>query len=151
MKNSKIIITVLITIIILGVVGFTLNNKVLKSNDRMSYLEEELKSLENQIVELENEVEESEEKYKELEETQKEKEKAEEKEEIKETKIEIESNKETESKTTTESNSNKIDELISEKQSIIAKKKVSRDGREQKALGKRIGEIEREISNLKRK
>ncbi|MEI5994146.1 hypothetical protein [Candidatus Enterococcus mansonii] len=43
----------------------------------------------------------------------------------------------------------KINALIQEKQELINKKKVSRDPQEQKALGIRIGEIEREIQALK--
>ncbi|EOH96756.1 hypothetical protein UAW_01714 [Enterococcus haemoperoxidus ATCC BAA-382] len=43
----------------------------------------------------------------------------------------------------------KINALIKEKQEVINKKKVSRDPQEQKALGIRIGEIEREIQALK--
>lgn len=46
-------------------------------------------------------------------------------------------------------NTEKINELIQEKQEAINKKKVSRDWQEQKALGIRIGEIEREIQALK--
>jgi cell fate (sporulation/competence/biofilm development) regulator YlbF (YheA/YmcA/DUF963 family) len=43
----------------------------------------------------------------------------------------------------------KINALIQEKQEVINKKKVSRNGLEQKALGIRLGEIEREIQALK--
>ncbi|EOL50761.1 hypothetical protein ACWOET_08245 [Enterococcus caccae] len=46
-------------------------------------------------------------------------------------------------------NTTKINALIQEKQEVINKKKVSRDPQEQKALGIRIGEIEREIQALK--
>ena len=42
----------------------------------------------------------------------------------------------------------KVDELIKEKNELIQKKKSSRNGIEQKELGMRIGEIEREISKL---
>ncbi|MGX7137967.1 hypothetical protein RV15_GL003191 [Enterococcus silesiacus] len=47
-------------------------------------------------------------------------------------------------------NTAKINALIQEKQEAINKKKVSRDWQEQKALGIRIGEIEREIQALKK-
>lgn len=47
-------------------------------------------------------------------------------------------------------NTARINELIAEKQTIIARKKVSRDKQEQKALGMRIGQIEKEISLLKK-
>jgi len=47
-------------------------------------------------------------------------------------------------------NTAKINALIQEKQEVINKKKVSRDKNEQKALGIRIGEIEREIQALKK-
>ncbi|MGX7263585.1 hypothetical protein [Enterococcus crotali] len=47
-------------------------------------------------------------------------------------------------------NTAKINALIQEKQEAINKKKVSRDPQEQKALGIRIGEIEREIQALKK-
>ncbi|MFD2307629.1 hypothetical protein [Enterococcus termitis] len=43
----------------------------------------------------------------------------------------------------------KINALIQEKQEVINKKKVSKNGLEQKALGIRLGEIEREIQALK--
>ncbi|MBO0473827.1 hypothetical protein IGL98_000160 [Enterococcus sp. DIV0840] len=46
-------------------------------------------------------------------------------------------------------NTAKINALIQEKQEVINKKKVSRNSQEQKALGIRIGEIEREIQALK--
>ncbi|WP_207695976.1 hypothetical protein DOK67_0001134 [Enterococcus sp. DIV0212c] len=46
-------------------------------------------------------------------------------------------------------NTAKINALIQEKQELINKKKVSKNGLEQKALGMRIGEIEREIKALK--
>lgn len=47
------------------------------------------------------------------------------------------------------SNADKINALIKEKQEVVAQKRVSRDWREQKDLGIRIGEIEREIAALK--
>ncbi|MGX7149643.1 hypothetical protein [Enterococcus ureasiticus] len=47
-------------------------------------------------------------------------------------------------------NTAKINALIQEKQEVINKKKVSRNSQEQKALGIRIGEIEREIQALKK-
>ncbi|EOH95740.1 hypothetical protein UAY_03166 [Enterococcus moraviensis ATCC BAA-383] len=47
-------------------------------------------------------------------------------------------------------NTAKINALIQEKQELINRKKVSRDPQEQKALGIRIGEIEREIKVLKK-
>lgn len=52
-------------------------------------------------------------------------------------------------KVSTSSNTDKINQLIKEKQEVVAKKKVSTDWREQKALGIRLGEIEREIAALK--
>ncbi|WP_314068269.1 hypothetical protein [uncultured Vagococcus sp.] len=52
-------------------------------------------------------------------------------------------------KVSTSSNMDKINLLIKEKQEVVAKKKVSTDWREQKALGIRLGEIEREIAALK--
>ncbi|MGX7245108.1 hypothetical protein ACWOC1_09660 [Enterococcus quebecensis] len=48
-----------------------------------------------------------------------------------------------------EDNASKINALIQEKQELINKKKFSKDWQEQKALGIRIGEIEREIQALK--
>ncbi|OJG26595.1 hypothetical protein RU98_GL000385 [Enterococcus caccae] len=49
-----------------------------------------------------------------------------------------------------EDNTEKINTLIQEKQELINKKKVSRDKNEQKALGKQINQIEKEIKQLKK-
>nr|WP_086315056.1 hypothetical protein [Enterococcus sp. 7F3_DIV0205]OTN82998.1 hypothetical protein A5821_002921 [Enterococcus sp. 7F3_DIV0205] len=49
-----------------------------------------------------------------------------------------------------EDTASKINALIQEKQELINKKKVSRDKNEQKALGKQIDQIEKEIKQLKK-
>ncbi len=48
------------------------------------------------------------------------------------------------------SNEAKIQELIAQKMELVAQKKVSRDKNEQKALGKQIDAIEKEIKQLKK-
>lgn len=49
-----------------------------------------------------------------------------------------------------EDTASKIAALIQEKQELINKKKVSRDKNEQKALGKQIDQIKKEIKQLKK-
>ncbi|OJG73538.1 hypothetical protein RV12_GL000553 [Enterococcus quebecensis] len=49
-----------------------------------------------------------------------------------------------------EDNASKINALIQEKKELINKKKVSRDKNEQKALGKQIDQIEKEIKKLQK-
>nr|OTP50501.1 hypothetical protein A5881_001925 [Enterococcus termitis] len=52
--------------------------------------------------------------------------------------------------TPVEDNAAKIQALIQEKQELVNKKKASRDKNEQKALGKQIDQIEKEIKQLKK-
>ena len=52
--------------------------------------------------------------------------------------------------TPVEDNTAKIAALIQEKQELVNKKKASRDKNEQKALGKQIDAIEKEIKQLKK-
>lgn len=141
MKRVTNIAFILILIGAIGVGGLKLNNSILENKEKELVLAKEIKSLEEKVegleVSLENSQIEEENGWKEVSETIEEEVEVKAKEEIKETEA-------------IDDISSRIDNLINEKKSIIARKKVSRDGREQKELGMRIGEIEREISKLKR-